>query len=127
RQSPHDFAARIGQQLAARGFDARVAPELEFYVSAGNGSPLETGFPCYGTETLHVYDSAVRSALSAVSAFWPIEAWHHEHGPGQFEINVRHAPYREAIDGLHGVRIAVREAVAREGMRASFMAKPRSA
>jgi glutamine synthetase len=127
RQSPHDFATRIGQQLAAAGFEARIAPELEFYVTAGDGTPIEPGFPCYGTETLHGYDTAVRSALTAVRAFWQIEAWHHEHGPGQFEINVRHAPYREAIDGLHGARIAVREAVARAGMRASFMAKPRSA
>ena len=122
--SPRDFAARIGRQLKEQGWHARIAPELEFYVSGSNGGLLEAGFPCYGTESLHVYDAAVQAALAAVTAFWPLEAWHHEHGPGQFEINVQHAPYREAIDALHGVRIAVREAVAREGLRASFMAKP---
>jgi glutamine synthetase len=122
--SPRSFTARIGKQLAALGLHARIAPELEFYIASDKGVPLEWGSPCYGTESLEQYNAALQSALTAVSAFWPLEAWHHEHGPGQFEINVGHAPYLEAIDALHGVRIAVREAVAKHGLRASFLAKP---
>lgn len=121
---PRQFASRIGQQLKSSGFQARIAPELEFYVSNPDRSPLESGSPCYGTETLTGYESALQSALAAVATFWPIEAWHHEHGPGQFEINVRHLAYQEAVDCLHGARLAVREAVAKQGLRASFMAKP---
>lgn len=122
--SPRYFAQRVEKQLAGLGFRARVAPELEFYVADDRGNPIESGFPCYGTESLHRCEAALHSALKAVAGFWPLEAWHHEHGPGQFEINVGHSPYREAVDALHGVRIAVREAVARQGMRATFMAKP---
>jgi glutamine synthetase len=122
--SPRDFATRIGKQLAAQGLHARIAPELEFYIADSKGAALETGFPCYGTESLHRFEAALQSACSATAAFWPLEAWHHEHGPGQFEINVGHAPYQDAIDGLHGARIAIREAVARHGLRATFMAKP---
>ena len=121
---PRQFSARIGKQLNKQGFRARIAPELEFYVSDDKRAPLEPGFPCYGTESLLPYELALEGALKAVAAFWPLEAWHHEHGPGQFEINVPHAAYQEAIDGLHGTRVAVREAVARKGLRASFMAKP---
>jgi glutamine synthetase len=122
--SPRRFAARMGERLASLGLSAQVAPELEFYITDERGQPLESGSPCYGTESLHRYDAGLQSALKAVAAFWPIEAWHHEHGPGQVEINVRHIPYGNAADGLHGARIAVREAVARQGLRASFMAKP---
>jgi len=122
--SPRWFAARVGKQLAAQGFTARIPPELEFYITSQSGETVESGSPCYGTETLSYCDSALQSSLTAVAAFWNLEAWHHEHGPGQYEINVAHAPYHEAIDALHGVRIAVREVVAKQGMRASFMAKP---
>jgi len=122
--SPRDFAARIGKQLAAQGFSARIAPELEFYIADSKGAALENGSPCYGTESLHRFQAALQSACSATAAFWPLEAWHHEHGPGQFEINVGHAPYIDAVDALHGARIAIREAVARHGLRATFMAKP---
>lgn len=122
--SPRWFAARVGKQLAEHGFQARIAPELEFYITNDQREPIEPGSPCYGTGTLVHFDAALNGALQAVSSFWHLEAWHHEHGPGQFEINVGHAPYSEAVDALHGVRIAIREAVARNGMRASFMAKP---
>jgi glutamine synthetase len=122
--SPHSFADRIGARLAAMGLHARIAPEFEFYVMGADGEPLESGYPCYGTETLHRCEAALQTALVAVGAFWTLEAWHHEHGPGQFEINVKHAAYREALVGLHGARIAVRESIARMGLRASFMAKP---
>jgi glutamine synthetase len=50
---PRNFAGRIGKQLTAQGFHARVAPELEFYIADEKRSALETGFPCYGTESLH--------------------------------------------------------------------------
>lgn len=121
---PRQFSERIGRQLAEHGFRARIAPELEFYISNDKRKPLEAGFPCYGSESLLPYEAALQGALEAVAAFWPLEAWHHEHGPGQFEINVPHAAYQAGIDGLHGARIAVREAVSRQNLRASFMAKP---
>lgn len=122
--SPRSFALKVGTQLNAQGYTARIAPELEFYIAEQNRTIMESGSPCYGMETLVQFDAAMREALSAVSAFWQLEAWHHEHGPGQFEVNVSPAPYLDAADALHGVRIAVREAVAKQGLRASFMAKP---
>jgi glutamine synthetase len=121
---PRNFAARIGARLAELGLRARIAPELEFYICERTGSVLETGSPCYGTEAIPASDAALQGALAAVAAFWTVEAWHHEHGPGQFEVNVRHQPYERAIDALHGARLAIRDAVAHQGMRATFMAKP---
>jgi glutamine synthetase len=55
-----------------------------------------------------------------------VEACNPESGPGQFEINLRAAPALRAADEAFLLKSAVKEIAAREGLLATFMAKPRS-
>ena len=118
------FTRRIGAELARLGLACRVSPELEFYLTTADCQPLERGSPCYGLEDSGHYEAALERILAAVGAFWTVEGWHHEHGPGQFEINVRHAPLQEAADALYATRVAVRAAAVQSGLRATFLPKP---
>ena len=55
-----------------------------------------------------------------------VEACNPESGPGQFEINLRAAPALRAADEAFLLKSAVKEIAARQGLLATFMAKPRS-
>lgn len=122
--APRNFARRIGTELTRAGLACRVAPELEFYLTTPDGQPLERGSPCYGLEDSEQDAAVLEKILAAVGAFWTVEGWHHEHGPGQFEINVMHAPLQEATDALYATRVAVRAAAKQSGLRATFLPKP---
>jgi glutamine synthetase len=67
---------------------------------------------------------ALRSGLADLGL--PFEACHPEAGPGQLEINLRRAPALTAADQAFVLRTAVKEVARREGLLATFMAKPRS-
>jgi glutamine synthetase len=121
-----NFARRIDAELTRLGLTCRVAPELEFYLMSPDGQALERGSPCYGLEASSSYEEALEKILAVVGTFWTVEGWHHEHGPGQFEINVGHVPLLEAADALYATRVAVRTAAAQAGLRATFLAKPYS-
>jgi len=122
--APRGFTRRIGAELARLGLACRVSPELEFYLTTADGQPLERGSPCYGLEASGGFEGAMERILAAVAIFWTVEGWHHEHGPGQFEINVRHAPLQEAADALYATRVAIRAAAMQSGLRATFLSKP---
>jgi glutamine synthetase len=55
-----------------------------------------------------------------------VEACNPEAGPGQFEINLRAAAALQAADEAFLLKSAVKEVAARQGLLATFMAKPRS-
>jgi glutamine synthetase len=55
-----------------------------------------------------------------------VEACNPEAGPGQLEINLRAAPALQAADDAFLLKSAVKEIAARQGLLATFMAKPRS-
>jgi glutamine synthetase len=55
-----------------------------------------------------------------------VEACNPEAGPGQLEINLRAAPALQAADEAFLLKSAVKEIAARQGLLATFMAKPRS-
>jgi len=55
-----------------------------------------------------------------------VEACNPEAGPGQFEINLRAGPALQAADEAFLLKSAVKEVAARQGLLATFMAKPRS-
>lgn len=122
--APRAFAKSVEARLAARGWQARVAPEIEFYVTAADGTPLVEGYPCYGMENRFRLRREIAAVVDAATAFAECEGWQHEHGPGQIEINVRPQPLLAAADALYGIRSSVREAAAGAGFAATFMAKP---
>jgi glutamine synthetase len=112
------------ENIARQGLVCQAAPELEAYLLGPEGQLLEVGMPCYGIETLGRFAEPLRRVIDATAGFATIEAWHHEHGPGQFEINIAPQRLLEAADALFLLRTATREAAALAGSKLSWMAKP---
>src|SRR5690606_31834292 len=53
-----------------------------------------------------------------------VTALNREFSPGQFEVNLRHAPALTAADDVFLLKTALKELAAIEGYSANFMAKP---
>jgi glutamine synthetase len=105
RETPRSVLAKRPSQLVA--VDER--PSVYGVVAASRQEPFVEGV----RETLRRYGLAV-------------EACNPEAGPGQFEINLRAAPALQAADEAFLLKSAVKEVAARQGLLATFMAKPRS-
>lgn len=136
---PRQVLRRSVDRLAAMGFTAVVAPELEFYFvdaetdGAGRARPpLGAGGERLASNQVYRLDvkadfaealAEIDAAALALGA--PAEAATAEFGPGQFEINLGHVPDPlAAADHAVTLRRAVRGVARRRGMEACFMAKP---
>lgn len=122
--SPRAILRRVISEVDAAGLSARVAPELEFYLANGSGEPLGAGSPCYIARNRTGLQAQMDPLLEAIAPFFIVRGWHHEHGPGQVEVNVEHAPLLEAGDALHASRNMLKEAAILNGFRVTAMAKP---
>ena len=131
----HALVAAIGR-LDARGLAPVMAFELEFHLFEPDTVPP---VPARAADTPPgVSDQAMYSdrALRAHRAVWddarreanaaglPIDTIVSEAGPGQFEINLHHAPALDAADHAVALRGLVGGVARAHGLRASFMAKP---
>jgi glutamine synthetase len=105
RETPQSVLAKRPSQL--RAVDAR--PSVYGVVAASRHEPFAGAV----RETLRQYGLAV-------------EACNPEAGPGQFEINLRAAPALSAADEAFLLKSAVKEIAGRQGLLATFMAKPRA-
>jgi glutamine synthetase len=136
---PRQALARVVERLAARGFTAVVAPELEFYLVDGETDPAGRCLPPKGVggdrlEAAQVYMLDVKYAFAGILAEIdaaakalgaPADAATAEFGPGQFEINLSHTPDAlAAADFAILLKRAVRGVARSHGMDACFMAKP---
>ena len=127
------LSAQIAR-LAARGLTAVAALELEFYLTAPRDDPNAAPAAPPGLGPSQVYDleameacGACLRAIQRAAAETGLEADAAiaEFGPGQFEINLRHAPDAlAAADGALLLKRVVRRAARAHGLAASFMAKP---
>ena len=126
---PRHLPRRTAERLAAKGWRAVTAHELEFHLLR-DGEPVGAG-SVPGVEAQGMYDHV---ALGELGALWddvrrgakawavPLDTVVNEAGPGQFEINLKHGA--NAAEHAVGLRHIVRAAAAARGYRASFMAKP---
>jgi glutamine synthetase len=105
RETPQSVLAKRPSQL--RAVDAR--PSVYGVVAASRHEPFAGAV----RETLRQYGLAV-------------EACNPEAGPGQFEINLRAAPALSAADEAFLLKSAAKEIAGRQGLLATFMAKPRA-
>jgi glutamine synthetase len=122
--SPRAVLRGVLDRLAARGLGGRMAPELEFYVTDPDGVPSGSGSPCYIVRSRAALQPLLDPLIEALEPFWTIRGWHHEHGPGQFEVNVGHEDLLTAADALHASRNVLKEAAITRGLRVTAMAKP---
>jgi glutamine synthetase len=116
---------RAVASLGDRGFEAWVAPELEFYLCTPDWQPIYDDHRCWsmtrGAEVEPVLGE-IRSTLLAAGV--PVESSQTEGGPGQFEINVAPAPPIEAADNAAILKYVVKLIAERHGVRATFMPMP---
>lgn len=115
------------ERLAARGYQARFAFEVEWVVGEDSASsafvPAVRG-PAYGNARLvsrsdYVRDVAVALAEQGLS----VDQIHPEYSPGQFEVSVGAAAPVDAADDYVLVRETIRAISARHGLRVSFSPK----
>jgi glutamine synthetase len=118
------------EKLKSLGYSCRVGTECEFYLFKND----ENGFPTRIPHDNAGYCDAapldkgenVRREICLTLEQMKIrpETSHHESGPGQHEIDFRHAPVLEAADNLATFKNVVKIIAAKNGLYASFMPKP---
>jgi glutamine synthetase len=138
--NPREVLRRVLQRYATRGLTPVIAVELEFYLLDGelgaDGRPRTSLNPATGersksTQVYYMQDlndyrrftDAVADACRAQGV--PADTAVAEYAPGQFEINLKHRD--DALlacdDAIYLKRI-IKGVAGRQGMIASFMAKP---
>jgi glutamine synthetase len=137
--SPRDVLKAVIARARTVGYEPVAGLELECYVlretpasvaakRPGQLEPLDDIPRAYGvlagSRQEEAFAGALRRCLADLGL--PFEACHPEAGPGQFEITLRPAPALTAADQALVLRTAVKEVARREGLLATFMAKPRS-
>ncbi|MBA2637557.1 MAG: glutamine synthetase [Solirubrobacterales bacterium] len=136
--SPRDVLAAVVAEARARGFEPVVGIELEFYVLRETSASVAAKRPSqlasieanpsvYGVlvgSRQEAFGQRLRESLEAFDL--PVQACNPESGPGQLEHNLRHAPALPAADEALLLKLAVKELAQRDGLLATFMAKPRS-
>jgi len=128
---PRQVAVREQGRLEARGLTACCAFELEFYLLLDEpGAPQPAGTETLGqvyrlreVEDAEEFLDAVHGACDVQGI--PASVTTSEYAAGQFEINLRHVPDAvRAADHSVLFRRVVQSVARRQGLRATFMAKP---
>jgi glutamine synthetase len=133
--APRRVLKRVIDRVRAAGYEPKIGYELEFYVyrespdsAAEKGyRGLQTFSPRQAWSMLRtdVHDNLLRVLRDGLRDFGiPIEAWSVEGGGGQYEINVPYCGAMEAADRAFLHRFAIKELAEREGLLATFMARP---
>jgi glutamine synthetase len=133
--APRALLRRIVEQANAAGYAPKCGYELEVYLLKGTADELEAkGFRdlepfSRGNHTYSVQRDTgseyligeIREQLAAYGIY--IEASNSEHGPGQFEVNMRYCDALAAADGAMLLKNSIKEIAAKHGCTASFIAK----
>ena len=136
--SPRAVLRSVVTRAQSMGIEPVVGVELEFYLlretpqSVADKRPAQlvavderpSVYGVVAASRSEPFTGAVRDTLREYGL--AVEACHPESGPGQFEINLRAAPALQAADEAFLLKSAVKEIAARQGLLATFMAKPRS-
>lgn len=136
--APRNVLKRVLDLYRAKGWRPVVAPELEFYLTRPNVDPNEPIEPPlgrtgrkgasrqaysmvavdeYGEVIDTIYDFAEAQGLT-------IDTVIQEGGAGQIEINLLHGDPLLLADQVFYFKRAIREAALKNGVFATFMAKP---
>ncbi|SDX03807.1 glutamine synthetase [Ruegeria halocynthiae] len=136
--SPRVVLQRVVQAFADKNWKPVVAPELEFYLTKPNLDPNEPIEPPVGRTGRRGASRQVYS-MAAVDDHGPvidtiydfaeaqgleIDTVIQEGGAGQIEINLMHGNPVHLADQVFYFKRTIREAALKNGMFATFMAKP---
>jgi glutamine synthetase len=125
---PRHALARAVARLAARGFRAVLAVELEFYLLAPSGGAASGAqhIDAYSLARLErqapVFDEVYAAARAQGL---PVETLMSEYAPGQFELTLAHRDDAlRAVDEAVMLKRLLRGVAAKHGLAVTFMAKP---
>jgi glutamine synthetase len=125
---PRHALARAVARLAAHGFRAVLAVELEFYLLApqAGGSPGPAHIDAYSLARLERQASVFDEVYAAARAQGlPVETLMSEYAPGQFELTLAHRDDAlRAVDEAVMLKRLLRGVAAKHGLAVTFMAKP---
>lgn len=113
-----------------QGYSCQIGSECEFYLFEvnENGNPVQTPQDRAGYLDIAPLDKGenIRREICLTLEEMGLspESSHHEQGPGQNEIDFRHADALTAADHLVTFKTAVKTIAAKYGLFASFMPKP---
>lgn len=127
---PRSALQRQLQVAASMGLDYRVGIELEFYLYRGDRleaasllpSASSTGYFGDGEDSTAEVRDEIVATLQELGV--GVHGAHHETGPGQQELDLRHCGGIRSADQIITTRQIIRQIAHRHGMRATFMAKP---
>lgn len=139
--APRQLLKQMLNRLAAAGYRARVAPELEFFLvheqrNADGSLQVAHGMSARvpHVESSHDVSSAETAASFApfFDDLWdacevqgiPITGYGHEAATGQYEVNFGPGEPLAQADAVFRFKRLARELARRHGCRATFMAKP---
>lgn len=136
--SPRSLLRAAVAKSESLGYTPYAAYEFEFFIldhSIGGIAdsqwrdikPVSKSGYCYSM--LHHASSSdvlglIRKQLREAGV--DVEVTNSEHGPGQYEINVKYAGALKAADTAIILKNAIKEIAAKQGMTATFMAKPKA-
>ena len=137
-RSPRNVLRKVLQMYEQRGWQAVVAPELEFYLTkpcANADFPLEPPVGRSGRQEVGGRAYSIDAANEFDPMFEDVYAWceiqgldidtlTHEEGTAQMEINFRHGDPLMLADQVFVFKRTVKEAALKHNITATFMAKP---
>ncbi|MDQ3090829.1 MAG: glutamine synthetase family protein [Actinomycetota bacterium] len=124
---PRHVLRRAIERMKTMGFDTfNVGPELEYFLfrdSKGTEVLDEGGY--FDLTTLDAGSDVRRETVLALEQLGiHVEYSHHEVGPSQHEVDMRHADALKMADDCMTYRITVKEYALKYGWHATFMPKP---
>ncbi|MDX6806851.1 glutamine synthetase family protein [Terrihabitans rhizophilus] len=136
--APRQLLRRVIDLYAKKGWNAVVAPEIEFYLVKPNTDPdypleppigrsgrPETGRVSYSISAVNEFDDLFEDIYDFSEAQGlAIDTLIHEEGAAQMEINLRHGDPLALADQVFMFKRTIREAALAHNIYATFMAKP---
>lgn len=127
---PRSALQRQLQVAASKGLDYRLGIELEFYLYRGDRleaasllpSATSTGYFGDGEDSTADVRDEIVATLQDLGV--GVHGAHHETGPGQQELDLRHSGGIRSADQIITTRQIIRQIAHKHGMRATFMPKP---
>lgn len=122
---------RVLSKAGDMGFTCYTAPEVEFYLlksdqlnAEGRPEPVDReGYFDHAPGGV-VQDFRRQAVTMLESMGISVEFSHHEGGPGQNEIDLRHADALQTADNIMSFRSIIKEVAYMRGIYATFMPKP---
>jgi glutamine synthetase len=136
--APRQVLKNILALYAVEGWNAMIAPEVEFYLTqtnvdpdfpllppAGRSGRAETSPQPYGLEAVNEYENIIEEIYDyAEIAGLHLDTMIHEAGTAQLEVNFNHGDPVRLCDQVILFKRIARQVALQHGVYATFMAKP---